>query len=170
MRKKAEIKFSKVGEPLTDNADGNTEPSILDSSSKACVETRRRVCIKCGNLIPQTKYKSAKYCSNKCRSSSATSRHRLKYSLVEKPGVGSGGNQEAERNHQYKGGVASYNKKAFKSYPHKCNRCGSLDRLEVHHKDHNRKNNDLSNLEILCKRCHKNHHIVRDKFGKFTKV
>lgn len=38
----AEVKPFKVGEALTDNADGNPEPS--SSEEQACVETRRRVC------------------------------------------------------------------------------------------------------------------------------
>lgn len=42
----AEVKPFKVGEPLTDCADGNTEPSSLENSKQACVETRRKVCIK----------------------------------------------------------------------------------------------------------------------------
>ena len=35
----AELKLLKVGEPLTDKADGNPEPSSSDSSEQACVET-----------------------------------------------------------------------------------------------------------------------------------
>ena len=42
----------------------------------------------------------------------------------------------------------------------KCERCGLKEwqgfgiPLELHHKDGNKKNNDLSNLEILCPNCH----------------
>jgi hypothetical protein len=42
-----------------------------------------------------------------------------------------------------------------------CNRCGyskSPKILGVHHKDRNRKNNDLPNLEILCPNCHSEEH------------
>lgn len=48
MKKKqlAEVKLLKVGEHLTGNADGNPEPSTLEISKEACVETRREVCIK----------------------------------------------------------------------------------------------------------------------------
>jgi len=74
----AEVKPFKVGEPLTDNADGNTEPSTSDSSEGACVETRRRVCIKCGNVIPLTKYKNSKYCSDDCRNAYNSYKHRVK--------------------------------------------------------------------------------------------
>jgi len=36
----------------------------------------------------------------------------------------------------------------------KCQRCGSLKHIVVHHKNRNRKDNRLDNLEILCRRCH----------------
>jgi hypothetical protein len=56
----AELKLPKLGETLTDNADGNPEPSILENSNKACVETRQGVCIKCNNVITKTR-KELKY-------------------------------------------------------------------------------------------------------------
>lgn len=42
----------------------------------------------------------------------------------------------------------------------KCDRSSSPDRrLEVHHTDHNRRNNDESNLVTLCQPCHLAHHL-----------
>lgn len=46
---------------------------------------------------------------------------------------------------------------------HRCVRCGSTHRLIVHHKDHEGRgseepNNDLHNLETLCRKCHINEH------------
>ena len=37
-----------------------------------------------------------------------------------------------------------------------CKRCGNIDKrvLTVHHKDGNRKNNKIENLEWLCRNCH----------------
>ena len=55
----------------------------------------------------------------------------------------------------------SYRVTAFRNYEHKCNRCGFsevLEILEVHHKDSNRKNNLVENLEILCPTCHVRNH------------
>lgn len=56
-----------------------------------------------------------------------------------------------------------YRTTALESGTERCNRCG-YDRhpaiLHVHHRDHNRNNNHPSNLEILCPRCHKVHHLM----------
>ena len=71
----------------------------------------------------------------------------------------------------YGDGKHSYRAMAFRAYPIKCNRCNwneIIDILEVHHKDHNRENNDISNLEILCSRCHDKHHFLT-KTGKWSK-
>jgi hypothetical protein len=49
---------------------------------------------------------------------------------------------------------------AFEVYKktHRCEKCGSVTRLEVHHKDQNRYNNDKDNLRVLCKRHHNEIH------------
>lgn len=44
-----------------------------------------------------------------------------------------------------------------------CNRCGYskiVDILHVHHKDRNRSNNDINNLEVLCPNCHSEEHFI----------
>ena len=50
----------------------------------------------------------------------------------------------------------------------KCERCG-FDKfpqiLGVHHKDRDRKNNDLSNLEVLCPNCHSIEHMKHTPHG-----
>ena len=57
----------------------------------------------------------------------------------------------------YKTGMFSYRAKAFFHYGKKCRRCG-YDKyeqmLDVDHKDSNRNNNKLENLEVLCVWCH----------------
>lgn len=50
----------------------------------------------------------------------------------------------------------------------KCELCGSEKYLCIHHLDHNRENNNISNLQCLCKRCHQKHHIKRNEKGQFT--
>lgn len=57
-------------------------------------------------------------------------------------------------NGYWKGGIQTYRQHRKDV----CERCGSTRHLVVHHKDENRCNNDPSNLETLCKRCHQIHH------------
>jgi hypothetical protein len=54
------------------------------------------------------------------------------------------------------GTAKDYRSIALKAFDNKCNRCGNYDSrvLEVHHKDRDKTNNSLSNLEILCANCH----------------
>ena len=157
--KLAEKKLFKVGEPLTDNADGNPELSLDDKES---VETGRRVCIKCGEKIPITKYKSAKYCSDRCRSAYGAYKWCIKHNKFKKPGVGSGGNQFGEDNHMYDSGQVAYKKKLFRNGKEKiCEICQSTIMIEVHHIDRNRLNNNDNNLLIVCRKCHRGIHGKR---------
>jgi len=58
--------------------------------------------------------------------------------------------------------TAHYRTKAFENLDKKCSRCGYNEYeqlLDVHHKDENKLNNDISNLEILCAMCHRKHHL-----------
>lgn len=58
-------------------------------------------------------------------------------------------------------GAAGYRLKALNHYGYKCNRCGydaNKAAIVVHHKDHNRENSDIDNLEVLCANCHTIHH------------
>jgi len=69
-----------------------------------------------------------------------------------------------ERNPAWKGGGKGYwrakgRKVAYANLSHNCNRCISIWKLEIHHKDKNVKNNSLSNLEILCGKCHRIEHL-----------
>lgn len=162
----AELKTSKFREPLTSKVDGNPEPS---SQEREGAETRHWLCMKCDGEIPIDKNNNAKFCSNKCRTSYNSYKWCLKNNKFKKPGVGSGGNQLGEDNHQYKTGIGTYNKKALAYYGHVCNRCKTNSNLVVHHIDEDRTNNNLNNLEVLCKKCHQNHHCIRDKQGKFIK-
>lgn len=104
-------------------------------------------CSNCGKKIIKTKSAAAKsktgnlYCSRKC---SASKNNTLFKS--------------AENHPNYKNGISLYRKKALIAFEDlKCSQCGFKDirALEVHHKDKNRKNNDLENLLLLCANCHK---------------
>lgn len=69
---------------------------------------------------------------------------------------------EIQPEHYGKGsGIYSYRDIAFTTYGKVCNRCNySINEaaLVVHHKDHDRNNNNISNLEVLCANCHAIHH------------
>lgn len=48
----------------------------------------------------------------------------------------------------------------------KCERCGydKKEILNVHHRDRDKKNNDLSNLELLCPNCHAEEHHLKNSW------
>ena len=63
-------------------------------------------------------------------------------------------------------GIKSYRKYFLRSISDakkKCNRCPSKKNLQVHHKDRNRNNNNIKNLELLCASCHQKEHFNNDK-------
>lgn len=93
------------------------------------------------------------FCSRKCKDSA----QRLDgISLLHPP-------------HYSSGNFAKYRRYALSSLDHECNRCGYSDHVEiliVHHIDRNRRNNKLSNLEILCPNCHDTERLI-NKDGRF---
>ena len=61
----------------------------------------------------------------------------------------------------YGTGTKKYRVYALNKLVNECNRCkysANLAALHVHHKDRNRNNNELDNLEILCANCHSIEH------------
>ena len=69
---------------------------------------------------------------------------------------------QPRRGNLKQGKYIDYRKLAFKHLPHKCNKCGEVEQdfLVVHHKDKNRYNHSIENLEILCANCHLRIHSV----------
>lgn len=57
----------------------------------------------------------------------------------------------------------NYREVAYNTYGKICNRCGydNVLALEVHHKDRNRENNSVDNLEVLCCNCHAIEHKTK---------
>jgi len=53
--------------------------------------------------------------------------------------------------------------KITKEKGQKCERCNynKYEILQIHHKDRNRINNDLKNLEIICPNCHCEEHYLK---------
>lgn len=81
--------------------------------------------------------------------------------------IGKGGSQKkGQDSPHWKSGIGFFHKisKYIKEERRYCERCGedlkyaSRWHYVVHHKDHDRTNNDVSNFELLCKRCHQVHH------------
>ena len=60
--------------------------------------------------------------------------------------------------------------RVFASKGEKCELCGYNKKgiLNVHHKDKNRQNNDLSNLELLCPNCHAEKHYLEKSWLRGT--
>lgn len=64
-------------------------------------------------------------------------------------------NKEGIENSGWKGGPKNHNEaRILKAHTKACELCGSCVRLEVHHKDKNRSNNNLNNLIKICCKCH----------------
>jgi len=55
------------------------------------------------------------------------------------------------------------NNKTYKPLPKKCSKCGKTGgQLDIDHKDGNRKNNNRSNLRVICRSCHRKMHAKRN--------
>lgn len=63
-------------------------------------------------------------------------------------------------NPNYKNGLSDYRETAMKNLGSVCSVCGySIPKiLQVHHKDRDRNNNDVSNLDVLCPTHHREYH------------
>lgn len=94
---------------------------------------------------------------------------------IKRPGVGKGGNPlRGKDNPSYKTGryIIDTLRDKIKQERRYCEKCDK-DLAEathymwvVHHKDHNHANQELSNLELLCKRCHQIEHECWKAFSK----
>lgn len=97
------------------------------------------------------------FCSRKCKDKAQR--------------IDSGTKFDNMRPDHYKDGRFKYRDIAFRSKPHKCNRCGYDNEpaiLVVHHMDRDRSNSSESNLEVLCPTCHcLDHYLARD--GRYSK-
>lgn len=123
---------------------------------------------------------ASKFCDNcalerrRLSSCTRTANYRVRNNLIKKPGVGKGGNNaKGIEDSQYSTGIASFQtikRSTLKEKISECQRChtdlSNAGRYEwcVHHIDHSRSNNDYSNLELLCKRCHQIEHECHKAF------
>lgn len=130
-----------------------------------------KVCKQCGAVYTPTG-KAQRFCCS-CgakRQRESIDRYRVRHGVSV--GVGSGNLQRGERNPAWKGGASTYRQVKLSSLgPDElfCERCHKdlsqfiqdktcFAQWTVHHKDRNRRNVSLENLELLCKRCHQIEH------------
>jgi len=79
------------------------------------------------------------------------------------------GTYKGNKNPRWISGHSIYKKMALEYYGKCCMDCGIYHEeshmMAVHHKDENRENNKIENLEVLCTRCHhkKHPHIVTEE-------
>lgn len=100
-------------------------------------------CQHCHIKFQDSKSTKRKYCSKQCTNKASKETFIAKFSTVRKMMLARGMINQCAR--------CSFNK-----YPLI---------LGVHHKDRNRKNNDLSNLEVLCPNCHSIEHMKHTPHG-----
>lgn len=117
---------------------------------------KERVCEYCGNYYIPTgrNQKFCVYCKYEAKLRYARFKDR------ESRGFLHNAQPKGKDSPFYKNGIKGYPLKA-KIDGAKCEICGSIKNLVVHHRDGNRQNNEDTNLQVLCKKCHqKEHHAV----------
>lgn len=79
---------------------------------------------------------------------------------------------KGSNNPQWRGGISViYYRRLFEEVlPKKCQICGNDKHLVVHHKDGNRRNNNIENLVVMCKSCHQREHKAHLNFSKRDEV
>ena len=100
-------------------------------------------CQHCGKNFLDAPSHKRKYCSKACVNKSAKETFKPKFTTVRKAMLTRG-------------------------LLNKCERCGFDEFpqiLGVHHKDRDRNNNDMTNLEVLCPNCHSIEHMKHTPHG-----
>lgn len=134
-----------------------------------CVKTgkNQKVCLSEGCRREYSKIKTREY-----RRRKAERENRL-----DRVGIGKGGGQpRGKLSTFYKNGISMFRKLSpvIKEQRRYCNRCNKdllyagKDEWCVHHIDHDRTNNEISNFELLCKKCHQIEHKCWEAFETST--
>lgn len=119
----------------------------------------RKTCCDCGKLF---EYKSPK--AIRCPTCRLEYQRRAARKAYSSDGSKIGYSQKGANNNHWRGGAQSgYYRQFLKDA---CERCGCTTDLLIHHRDRNRYNNSLENLETLCKRCHQIEHKCWENFTK----
>ena len=142
----ARVSKGKSGVPLSEAHKKALQKTFKDGTRKSIEYTQE--------LRKKLSESSAKYWKGKKLSAS----HCKKLSLAH-IGLNAG-----DKHPNWKGGKSGKNSSGFthtlkrevrERDGHICQKCGmASERLDVHHKDLNRQNNDMENLETLCAACH----------------
>lgn len=131
------------------------------SRQKRLLKPSMTCSIGCNNVLKGTSVQlKCAHCSKeffRSLSKSVAPKFGLSFCNRECKEAGQGYIKEIQPSHYGTGtGEFSYREKAFNHYKAICAHCSysNILALEVHHIDKNRRNNDLSNLQILCANCH----------------
>lgn len=133
--------------------------------SRTCMSLNKRnrvvvTCAYCGKEAekPKSKLNNSKsglfFCSRSCKD--AAQHIEVGLTAIHPPHYGTGQH--------------TYRQIAKRNLAWECNRCGYNEVqgvLRVHHKDRNRANNDVTNLEVLCPTCHDVEHYLNND-GLYT--
>ena len=110
---------------------------------------KEKPCVVCGKLILAGANK--KTCSRKCAN---IHRAGIKY-LMNQP----------RSKVQYSRGLKI---RLLNVRTKQCERCGynKIEILQIHHRDRNKLNNSLKNLELICPNCHYEEHFLENSWFK----
>lgn len=135
----------------------------------SCSSKRQRTWTKTPNVT--CAYCSVPFYKNKTKQ--AASKSGLFFCCIDHRNqamkIGGPNTIEAIQPPQYRGSkqpIIHYREFAFRNHGQKCNRCqfdSCPEILVVHHKDEDRSNNSLENLEVLCPNCHAIEHYGGQK-------
>jgi hypothetical protein len=120
---------------------------------------------------------NSRFCSRTCKSKDSwqKERKRREDSGITMQSQGGNYGRTGKDHWAYRNGIGVFKKQLSPQIRLEvkfCERC-ALDLSNakngfwvVHHRDHNRSNNERDNLELLCKRCHQRHHRCGDNLPK----
>lgn len=145
---------------------GNAKFCCISCSSKHSADSRRPepnvVCSYCDTKFykNESRQKISKsglfFCSRVCKDTAQRLENFEKFSDMMPDHYGSSKD----------GRSSTYRGIAFRNKPMICERCDYQEYpevLQIHHKDRDRANNDIDNLEVLCPTCHMvDHYINKD--------
>lgn len=130
----------------------NNKRVFCSLSCRGISQRKEQPCLVCGKPILAGLHK--KTCSRKC---SNINRSGIKYRL---------GNPKNKVKSQQ-----ALKIRLLETRSKVCERCGysKYEILQIHHKDRNRGNNELDNLELICPNCHYEEHLLEKSWlrGKF---